>query len=96
MIHYTGEVRYNATGFVEMNAETLSNELKDLGFTSSNESAQAVLGAMGSLSPAPAADLGTTFGRCSAIQGVSARSQFWTSLQRGQLNVHCVGSYYSY
>ncbi len=30
IINYTGEVLYNATGFVEKNVETLSNELKDL------------------------------------------------------------------
>jgi myosin heavy subunit len=95
IIHYAGEVHYNATGFVEKNVETLSNELKDLGFTSSNESAQAVFGATGLLSPAPAADLGTTSGHRSSIRRVSIASQFWTSLQMlvtdlGYTNLHYV------
>ena len=32
--HYAGEVKYTGTGFVEKNIETLSNELKDLGLSS--------------------------------------------------------------
>ena len=61
------KVHYNATGCVEKNVGTLSNELKDLRFISWNESAQAFFGATGSLPPAPAADLGTTSGHCFAI-----------------------------
>ena len=94
VIHYAGEVRYNVTGFVEKNVETLSNELKDLGFTSSNEFAQSVFGATGSSSPAPVADLGTTPGRRSAIRGVSVASQFRTSLQMLVTDLNCTNSHY--
>ena len=94
VIHYAGEVRYNVTGFVEKNVESLSNELKDLGFTSSNVFAQAVFGATGSSSPAPAADLGTTPGRRSAIRGVSVASQFRTSLQMLVTDLNCTNPHY--
>lgn len=34
IVHYAGEVKYTGTGFVEKNIETLSNELKELGLSS--------------------------------------------------------------
>jgi myosin heavy subunit len=92
VIHYAGEVRYNVTGFVEKNVETLSNELKDLGSTSSNEFARGVFGATGSSSPA--ADLGTTPARRSAIRGVSVASQFRTSLQMLVMDLNCTSPHY--
>ncbi|KAL3823425.1 hypothetical protein ACHAXA_004300 [Cyclostephanos tholiformis] len=92
IIHYAGEVRYNVTGFVEKNVETLSNELKDLGFSSSNEFSQGVFGATGSSSSV--ADSGTTPGRRSAIRGVSLASQFRTSLQMLVMDLECTKTHF--
>lgn len=79
VVHYAGEVRYTVTGFVEKNVETLSNELKDLGASSSNVQTASVFAA--STSSVPTSDPNTTPARRSAIRGVSVASQFRTSLQ---------------
>ena len=79
VVHYAGEVRYTVTGFVEKNVETLSNELKDLGASSSNVQTASVF--VASTSSAPTSDPNTTQARRSAIRGVSVASQFRTSLQ---------------
>jgi myosin heavy subunit len=64
-------VTYNATGFVEKNVETLSNELRDLGSKSSQELSRKVY----AYSP------GATSTQRSSIRGVSVGSQFRNSLQ---------------
>jgi myosin heavy subunit len=92
IIHYAGEVRYHVTGFVEKNVETLSNELKDLGFSSSNGFTQGVFGATGS--SASVADSGATPGRRSAIRGVSVASQFRTSLQMLVMDLECTKTHF--
>lgn len=90
IIHYAGEVRYNVTGFVEKNVETLSNELKELGSTSSNKFAQGVFAASGVVSAAALADPG----RRSALRGVSVASQFKTSLQMLVMDLECTQPHY--
>ena len=92
VIHYAGEVRYTATGFVEKNVETLSNELKDLGSTSSNALTHDIFGASNT-SP-PAADPTTTPARRSTIRGVSVASQFRTSLQMLVMDLECTQPHY--
>ena len=91
VVHYAGEVRYTATGFVEKNVETLSNELKDLGSTSSNALANGIFGASAPSSPA---DPATTPARRSAIRGVSVASQFRTSLQMLVMDLECTQPHY--
>ena len=92
IVHYAGEVRYTATGFVEKNVETLSNELKDLGSTSSNPLAHGIFGA--ATTSSPAADPATTPARRSTIRGVSVASQFRTSLQMLVMDLECTQPHY--
>jgi myosin heavy subunit len=69
--HYAGDVKYTASGFVERNMDTLSNELKELGITSTNDLAKAVYGC----------GITDTGNQRSAIRGISVGSQFRASLQ---------------
>ena len=83
IVHYAGEVRYTANGFVEKNVESLSNELKDLGSHSSLDLAKEIFAASaGEEGSASASDLTTTPGRRSTIRGKSVATQFRTSLQK--------------
>ncbi|KAL7538744.1 hypothetical protein ACHAXR_012350 [Thalassiosira sp. AJA248-18] len=92
VVHYAGEVRYTVNGFVEKNVETLSNELKDLGSTSSNSLTNGIFSATGTASPA--ADPTSTPARRSAIRGVSVASQFRTSLQMLVMDLECTQPHY--
>lgn len=85
IVHYAGEVRYTANGFVEKNVESLSNELKDLGSHSSLDLARQIFASSaGPGGSASASDLSmmTTPARRSTIRGVSVATQFRTSLQK--------------
>lgn len=93
VVHYAGEVRYSVPGFVEKNVETLSNELKDLGSTSSNSFTHGIFEVSG---PSPSADTtaAATPARRSAIRGVSVASQFRTSLQMLVMDLECTQPHY--
>lgn len=93
VVHYAGEVRYSVPGFVEKNVETLSNELKDLGSTSSNAFTHGIFEVSG---PSPSADTtsAATPARRSAIRGVSVASQFRTSLQMLVMDLECTQPHY--
>lgn len=74
--HYAGEVRYTADGFVEKNMESLSNELNDLGSSSTIAFTKNVFGC------GPNGDeQQQTLARRSSIRGFSVASQFKLSLQ---------------
>ena len=92
VVHYAGEVRYTVTGFVEKNVETLSNELKDLGATSSNALAQGIFATPGA--PPPGPETPGTPSRRSSIRGVSVASQFRTSLQMLVMDLECTRPHY--
>ncbi|KAL7551539.1 hypothetical protein ACHAWF_014727, partial [Thalassiosira exigua] len=94
VVHYAGEVRYTVKGFVEKNVETLSNELKDLGSSSTKDLIRDVFVAAGS--PASALDSPPTGtpARRSAIRGVSVASQFRTSLQMLVMDLECTQPHY--
>lgn len=77
IVHYAGEVKYTADGFVEKNMESLSNELKDLGVSSKVHLARAVY-SHGSNDLDASQPLNT---RRSSIRGFSVASQFKLSLQ---------------
>lgn len=68
------QVRYTVDGFVEKNMETLSTELRSLGYDSTIDLVQSVFscGAVGGGGPSP---------KRSSIRGVSVGSQFRSSLQ---------------
>ena len=92
VIHYAGEVRYSVPGFVEKNVETLSNELKDLGSTSSNPFTHGIFEVSG---PPPSTEtVAATPARRSAIRGVSVASQFRTSLQMLVMDLECTQPHY--
>lgn len=93
VVHFAGEVRYSVPGFVEKNVETLSNELKDLGSTSSNPFTHGIFEVSG---PSPSADTtaAATPARRSAIRGVSVASQFRTSLQMLVMDLECTQPHY--
>ena len=92
IVHYAGEVHYVVNGFVEKNVETLSNELKDLGSTSSETLILGIFGA--STTSSPASDSANTPARRSAIRGVSVASQFRTSLQMLVMDLECTQPHY--
>jgi myosin heavy subunit len=75
VVHYAGEVKYTADGFAEKNMESLSNELRDLGYTSSNCLTRDVFGA------SKACVDSFALARRSSIRGFSVSSQFKQSLQ---------------
>ncbi len=90
VIHFAGEVRYSVPGFVEKNVETLSNELKELGSTSSNPFTHGIFEVSG-----PSADtVAAAPARRSAIRGVSVASQFRTSLQMLVMDLECTQPHY--
>jgi myosin heavy subunit len=93
VVHYAGEVRYTVTGFVEKNVKTLSNELKDLGSTSSKDF---VLGVFSTYNSSPCGDtMAAAPGRSrSTIRGVSVASQFRTSLQMLVMDLECTQPHY--
>jgi myosin heavy subunit len=91
VVHYAGEVRYSVPGFVEKNVETLSNELKDLGSTSSSTFTVGIFEVSG---PSLAAETAATPARRSAIRGVSVASQFRTSLQMLVMDLECTQPHY--
>jgi myosin-7 len=75
IVHYAGEVRYTADGFAEKNMESLSNELRDLGATSTIAVARDVFSATKTNEDA------RTLSKRSSIRGFSVSSQFKQSLQ---------------
>lgn len=75
VMHYAGEVKYTADGFVEKNMESLSNELKELGYSSTNDLTKDVF------SHANSNIESQTSSRRSSIRGFSVASQFKLSLQ---------------
>ena len=77
IVHYAGEVKYTADGFVEKNMESLSNELKDLGVSSRVDLARSVY-CQGSIDLDASQILNS---RRSSIRGFSVASQFKLSLQ---------------
>ncbi|KAG7356863.1 cystathionine beta synthase domain containing protein [Nitzschia inconspicua] len=76
IVHYAGEVTYTADGFAEKNMESLSNELRDLGSTSSNSLVRGIFGGAQAN-----ADSLSVANRRSSIRGFSVSSQFKQSLQ---------------
>jgi myosin heavy subunit len=92
VIHYAGEVRYTVTGFVEKNVETLSNELKDLGASSSKTFTVGMFAS--SAPPSTPSDNTCTPARRSTIRGVSVASQFRTSLQMLVMDLECTQPHY--
>lgn len=72
------QVRYTADEFVEKNMETLSNELRDLGESSTVEIAKAVYSCVSNVQDSTSAAVAA---RRSAIRGVSVGCQFKSSLQ---------------
>ncbi|CAB9513362.1 Unconventional myosin [Seminavis robusta] len=75
VVHFAGEVRYTVDGFVEKNMETLSNELRSVGYDSTISLVSDVFasgGVGGVTGPSP---------KRSTIRGVSVGSQFRASLQ---------------
>jgi myosin heavy subunit len=92
VIHYAGEVRYTVTGFVEKNVETLSNELKDLGASSSKTFTVGMFAT--SAPPITPSDNTGTPARRSTIRGVSVASQFRTSLQMLVMDLECTQPHY--
>lgn len=92
VIHYAGEVRYTVTGFVEKNVETLSNELKDLGASSSNTFTVGMFAT--TTQPSTSPDTTGTPARRSTIRGVSVASQFRTSLQMLVMDLECTQPHY--
>ena len=76
IVHYAGEVKYTADGFVEKNMESLSNELKELGDSSTVQLAKAVYSHAISTG-----DSNQPGSRRSSIRGFSVASQFKLSLQ---------------
>mmetsp|Transcript_29118 Transcript_29118/g.58488 ORF Transcript_29118/g.58488 Transcript_29118/m.58488 type:complete len:1958 (-) Transcript_29118:922-6795(-) len=92
VIHYAGEVRYTVTGFVEKNVETLSNELKDLGASSSKTFTVGMFAT--ATPPSPSHDATGTPARRSTIRGVSVASQFRTSLQMLVMDLECTQPHY--
>jgi myosin heavy subunit len=70
VVHYAGEVTYTADGFAEKNMESLSNELRDLGSTSTNSLTRDIFGVSSA-----------NLARRSSIRGFSVSSQFKQSLQ---------------
>eukprot|EP00980_Cylindrotheca_fusiformis_P023371 scaffold10429_cov126-Cylindrotheca_fusiformis.AAC.2 len=77
IVHYAGEVRYTVDGFVERNMESLTNELRDLGKTSTVELARAAYACTATDQDIP--QKGDN--RRSSIRGFSVASQFKLSLQ---------------
>eukprot|EP00526_Cylindrotheca_closterium_P028713 CAMPEP_0113623274 /NCGR_PEP_ID=MMETSP0017_2-20120614/11965_1 /TAXON_ID=2856 /ORGANISM="Cylindrotheca closterium" /LENGTH=1666 /DNA_ID=CAMNT_0000533203 /DNA_START=23 /DNA_END=5020 /DNA_ORIENTATION=+ /assembly_acc=CAM_ASM_000147 len=77
IVHYAGEVRYTVDGFVERNMESLTNELKDLGASSTVELAKSVFSC--ATSDQEVTQKNDT--RRSSIRGFSVASQFKLSLQ---------------
>lgn len=77
IVHYAGEVKYSADGFVEKNMESLSNELKELGDSSSVDLAKA----MYSHATSGADSSQQSSSRRSSIRGFSVAAQFKLSLQ---------------
>ncbi|GMH49336.1 hypothetical protein TrVE_jg1382, partial [Triparma verrucosa] len=83
--HYAGEVKYTGTGFVEKNIETLSNELKDLGLSSTIPLAKEVFEAAkesGENNLAQTNQSQKSGRRGSRIRGVSVATQFRVSLNQ--------------
>ncbi|GMH90188.1 hypothetical protein TL16_g11690, partial [Triparma laevis f. inornata] len=83
--HYAGEVKYTGTGFVEKNIETLSNELKDLGLSSTIALAKEVFEAAkesGENNLAQTNQSQKSGRRGSRIRGVSVATQFRVSLNQ--------------
>lgn len=77
IVHYAGEVKYTADGFVEKNMESLSNELKELGDSSTIRLARDVYGQASTDDDASQ----QASNRRSSIRGFSVASQFKLSLQ---------------
>jgi myosin-7 len=86
IVHYAGEVEYNVDGFVEQNMETLSNELRALGASSTLNLPKDVF-SLG------ADEFGSTSSR-SLLRGVSVGSQFRTSLQALMSDLECTQPHY--
>lgn len=94
VVHYAGEVRYTVNGFVEKNVETLSNELKDLGSTSSKDFILGVFTTNNAPFCAEAPATATPGRSRSTIRGVSVASQFRTSLQMLVMDLECTQPHY--
>jgi myosin heavy subunit/signal-transduction protein with cAMP-binding, CBS, and nucleotidyltransferase domain len=84
--HYAGDVKYTARGFVEKNMDTLSNELKDLGSTSTIEVVSEVFDS-GIMEVNPA-------NQRSSIRGISVGSQFRASLQSLMVDLEATQPHY--
>eukprot|EP00977_Amphora_coffeiformis_P007254 scaffold1573_cov173-Amphora_coffeaeformis.AAC.11 len=76
ILHYAGEVRYTADGFVEKNMETLSNEIREIGGNSTHALTKSVF-ACGENETSSSAGASSR----STIRGVSVGAQFRSSLQ---------------
>ena len=93
VVHYAGDVRYTVNGFVEKNVETLSNELKDLGSTSTKDFIRDVFATNSSMF-CEASSTATPGRSRSTIRGISVASQFRTSLQMLVMDLECTQPHY--
>jgi len=100
VFHYAGKVKYTASGFVEKNIESLSNELKDLGSNSTIALTKSVFDVARAMSgesereSTQRKERNLSNRRRSRIRGDSVASQFKFSLQKLMLQLESTSPHY--